>query len=62
MEGGVPTRRILERYYFFWRSAPTHGGPHPPKEGSAEDDAKSKKETKLLASAKTGREDEKPKY
>ena len=32
------------------------------KEGSAEDDAKSKKETKLLASAKTGGEDEKPKY
>jgi capsular exopolysaccharide synthesis family protein len=32
------------------------------KEGSAEDDAKSKKETKLLASAKTGEEDEKPKY
>ena len=32
------------------------------KEESAEDDARSRKETKLLASAKTGGEDEKPKY
>ena len=32
------------------------------KEESAKDDAKSRKETKLLASAKTGGEDEKPKY
>ena len=32
------------------------------KEGSAEDDTKSRKKTKLLASAKTGEEDEKPKY
>ena len=32
------------------------------KEGSAEDDTKSRKKTKLLASAKTGGEDEKPKY
>ena len=32
------------------------------KEESAEDDDKSRKETKLLASAKTGGEDEKPKY
>jgi len=32
------------------------------KEDSTEDDAKSRKETKLLASAKTGGEDEKPKY
>ena len=32
------------------------------KEGSAEDDTKSSKKTKLLASAKTGGEDEKPKY
>jgi capsular exopolysaccharide synthesis family protein len=31
-------------------------------EESAEDDAKSRKKTKLLASAKTGGEDEKPKY
>ena len=32
------------------------------KEGSAEGDTKSRKKTKLLASAKTGGEDEKPKY
>ena len=32
------------------------------KEGSAEDDTKSRKKTKLLASAKTGEEDEKPRY
>ncbi len=32
------------------------------KEESAEDDTKSRKKTKLLASAKTGGEDEKPKY
>ena len=32
------------------------------KEGSAEDDTKSRKKTKLLASAKTGGEDETPKY